>query len=268
MNTLRESPTPIRPKLQARDLSAEQRRAIITKYRISLKRLLLLDYDGALRPIVQRPEDAVPPVRLKQILGTLAATPNTDVVIVSGRRAEDLDEWLGDTGVHFAAEHGAYRRRQKEDWQLAPSKAEPGWQEKVLPILEQYAAETPGATVEQKSAALVWHYRLAQPYFAQKNLVTLKRLLEPLASKLGLAVHQGKKILEVKAQDINKGMVADQWLHANPDFVLIVGDDYTDEDMFRAAPSNAITIKVGKGPTVARYRAQTVDDVLGLLYRL
>jgi trehalose 6-phosphate synthase/phosphatase len=268
MSTLRESPAPVRVKLQTRYLSTRQRNAIITKYRISLKRLLLLDYDGALRPIVQRAEDATPPVRLKQILSTLAATPGTDVVVVSGRRAENLDEWLGDTGVHFAAEHGAYRRRQQEDWQLSPSNAAPDWQEKVLPLLEQYAAETPGATVEQKSTALVWHYRLAKPYFAQKNLITLKRLLEPLAPKLGLTVHQGKKILEVKAEDIHKGMVADQWLQANPDFVLVVGDDYTDEDMFRAAPPDAITIKVGKGPTVARYRAQTVDDVLGLLYRL
>ena len=114
----------------------------------------------------------------------------------------------------------------------------------------------------------MWHYREASTYYAQKNLVILKRVLQPLARDLGLHVRQGNKILEVKAADINKGEVAKLWLKSRPDFILCIADDYTDEDMFNALPGDAYTGKIGRGQTAARYRLKSTDEVLKLLAKL
>jgi trehalose 6-phosphate synthase/phosphatase len=249
-------------------LTARVQESLLKEYKTALKRVLLLDYDGVLAPIAPTPEAAKPSNALIQLLTQVASAPSTEVVVVSGRSRSNLEEWLGGLGLNFAAEHGAYTRRGADKrWERTPTTAAEGWQDKVLPILELYAARTPGAHVEQKSTALVWHYRQAKPYYAQKHLVILKRLLKPLATSLNLHVRQGKMILEVKAADINKGQVASQWVADQPDFVLAIGDDYTDEDMFAAVP-DAYTIKVGSGETAARYRLKDSADVMALLKKL
>jgi trehalose 6-phosphate synthase/phosphatase len=257
---------PISLDLTTRTLSASAQRQLAEDYRTALRRLILLDYDGTLAPFAAKPEDAKPTKELKKIVSKLATQPGSDVVIVSGRQRANLEKWLGGLGAHFAAEHGAYtKNRSAASWQRADSTAVSNWQHSIVPILELYAARTPGAEVEQKSTALVWHYRQASSYYAQKNLVILKRILQPLAKELGLQVRQGHKILEVKPSDIHKGSVAASWLESRPDFILAIGDDYTDEDMFTVLPGDAYTIKVGRGQTAARYRLKNPEEVLKLL---
>jgi trehalose 6-phosphate synthase/phosphatase len=115
---------------------------------------------------------------------------------------------------------------------------------------------------------LVWHYRLANTVAGQTNVIALRAALAPLAERYNLRVHFGKKILEVRSAGVNKGMAAKRWLAREPDFALATGDDYTDEDTFRAMPSYAYTVKVGAGRTTASLRASKVDTVLELLNAL
>jgi trehalose 6-phosphate synthase/phosphatase len=128
-----------------------------------------------------------------------------------------------------------------------------------------YATKTPGAHLETKEHSLVWHYREASPYYAQKHLVILKRLLKPMAQRYHLELRNGNKIFEVRPADTNKGKAASYWMLDNLDFILAIGDDYTDEDTFAALPATAYTIKVGRGRTLANYRLSNVKDVLHLL---
>src|SRR6185437_14707026 len=124
-------------------------------------------------------------------------------------------------------------------------------------------AKTPGAFVEQKAVTLVWHYRNADPYYAQKYLVALRRVLRPYIKQYGLEMAMGKKILEIRPAGVNKGTSAVAWYTlTNADFTLCIGDDYTDEDMFAALPPTAHTVKVGRGRTAAQYRLKNVDAVL------
>jgi len=104
--------------------------------------------------------------------------------------------------------------------------------------------------VETKANSLVWRYRTAKPYYVSKYLPPLKKLLEPLAQKLNLKVEQDHMMLEVRSTSINKGNSALEY-SKNADFVMAIGDDATDEEMFLALPPNAWTIKVGAGPTAA-----------------
>jgi trehalose 6-phosphate synthase/phosphatase len=245
-------------------LNVARRRALVAAFRAADTHVLLLDYDGVLTPFNDNPKKAKPTTELKSLLKKLAA--KTKVVIVSGRSHDDLQEWLGELPVSLVAEHGAYvRDAGKKRWTKAANDL--SWKPRVQLILEKYAANTPGAFVEEKEFSLVWHFRRAKTYYAQKHLVILKKLLAPLAKKYDLSVQQGNMILEVRPQNIHKGAAAKQ-LGEHTEFILAIGDDFTDEDMFAAMPPQAYTVKVGRGRTAARYRAQGVNEVLDLLRKL
>lgn len=249
-------------------LNTKREQEVLASFRSAKRRLLLLDYDGALTPLVARAEDAIPSKGLKQLLRKLTTLPNTEVVIISGRSQADLTKWFGNLSVGLAAEHGAFYRMGKEDsWHRAGGVTQ-AWKEQVLPLLEKYATKTKGAVVEQKDTALVWHFRLANSVKAQKSLLLLRRQIAPLVEHHNLRAHMGKKILEIRSAGVDKGVAAGHWLKVKPDFVLATGDDYTDEDTFMSVPPHAYSIKVGFGRTTARLRAAKVDAVLALLNAL
>lgn len=251
-----------------RTLSRDREQDIADMFRASQRRLVLLDYDGVLAPFHADPAQAKPTKALSNLLRKLTDTDNTEVAVVSGRSREDLGDWLGGMGLTLIAEHGAYVRKSgNKNWKKNYATSD-AWKDEVELILEKYAARTPGAFVEMKSLSAVWHYRKASSYYAQKHLVILKRILGRAAKKYGLEVHSGNKILEVRPQGINKGVAALGMLQSQPDFVLAIGDDYTDEDMFTALPVTAYTIKVGRGATAARYRVADIERVQSLLKRL
>lgn len=241
--------------------------AIGRAYKQANNRLLLLDYDGVLEPFHRIPERAAPSQELKQLLERLSERAH--VVVISGRRKYDLESWFGGLPITLIAEHGLYTRKENlSKWQGSRGSGIKEWYGIVLQILERYATKTPGAFVEKKDASLVWHYRRASPYYAQKNLVALKRVLAPIIRKYSLLIEQGNQIIEVRPQSTDKGSAARAWLKSKPDFVLAIGDDYTDEDMFKALPPTAYTVKVGRGRTAAGYRISNVSEVLKLLKRL
>lgn len=253
---------------RTRTMDARTQDEIVAAYHQTKKRLLLLDYDGVLRRLVRDPAAATPSAQLMQLLRHLSNDPKNDVVVISGRKKADLLEWFGDLPVALAAEHGAlFRRRGGKNWHRLV-RGSRVWKHDVTQLFRRYAELTPGALVEQKEWSVAWHYRGASPYYAQKHLVLLRRLLKPLIKPHGLSIEDGHKVLEVRPVGINKGRVAQEWLIHDYDFVLAAGDDVTDEAMFAAMPPTAYTIKVGRGATKANMRIKTVSGMLGLLEKL
>lgn len=247
------------------DRKAEQQ--LISTFKIAQKRKILLDYDGVVVPLIDIPSLAKPSDSKYELLESLASPEQTDVAIISGRSKDDLKRWLGKLPVALIAEHGAVMRLTGQKWQKNNVK-NADWKQLVRPILDEHALKTPGAFVEGKDYSLVWHYRKTPPYYAQKNVVILKKVLKQTLRNTGLGVYSGNKILEVRSPQSNKGIAATKWLKGNPDFIMAIGDDYTDEDMFMALPKSAYTIKVGPGKTEARYRLKTINDVTRLLKKL
>jgi trehalose 6-phosphate synthase/phosphatase len=228
--------------------------------------LIFLDYDGVLERFHDDPSHARPPRDLKRLLAKLSES--AEIVIISGRRKSELVEWFGDTPVLLVAEHGAFAHRPgRVNWRTYYTGAVE-WKREVWEIMDRFASRTAGAEVETKDAALVWHHRGAQVYAAQKNLVTLRRLLKPLAAKYHLSIDQGNKILEVRPASVNKGHAALSWIKPSTDFILAIGDDYTDEFMFTMLPPTAHTIKVGPGRSEATWRLKNVTAVHDLLKKL
>ena len=190
------------------------------------------------------------------------------MVLISGRSRDDLQEWFGDININLIAEHGALiKSAGHKTWHETVDSGR-RWKRTLLPVLQHYTDLTPNAFIEEKQYSLVWHYRQSPPFASQKNLQILHRVLRPLARQFGLELFQGNKILEIKDPGINKGNAVHRWLRREHDFVLVIGDDFTDEDMFAAVPASATTIKVGRGRTIANYRAASSDEVIDLLTHL
>lgn len=264
MTTL-QKPVPGTPRLLTRTLSPKLQLSLLAAYVGAQKRLLFLDYDGTLVPFHNDYDNSSVPKSLLATLKKLSDDPRNTVVIVSGRSSADLDQRFAGMNLNLVAEHGAMTKKAgNKRWQTLSS-AESEWKKQIMPVLEKYSARTPRSRVEEKDHSLVWHYRQSPAYFAQRYVVVLKRVLRPILKDFGLALFQGNKILEIKNPAITKGAVVAKWHRADYDFILALGDDYTDEDMFTALPVTSHTIKVRSGRTAARYRLASEVQVRNLL---
>jgi trehalose 6-phosphate synthase/phosphatase len=127
---------------------------------------LFLDYDGTLRDFVNDPDAAVPDEHLRPLLEQLAANPNVEVAVVSGRPASFLQKHFCGGGITLVSEHG-YRwlLPGNEEWTLIREHIDTDWKDVVLPHLQQAADSTPGSHIEEKLSSIVWHYRGADPDF-------------------------------------------------------------------------------------------------------
>ena len=120
--------------------------------------------------------------------------------------------------------------------------------------------------VEEKDFSLVWHYRKVDPELAWVRVSELKETLYFLTANLKVDVAEGNKIVEVKNAGINKGQAAMNWISKKKwDFMLAIGDDLTDEDLFRELPENAYSIKVGLAPSRAKLRFKAQSEVIPFL---
>jgi trehalose 6-phosphate synthase/phosphatase len=251
-----------------RKINITRMKQIVAAYREATRRMLFLDYDGTLSWFKKEPEDARPDAQLYDILKELTQDPNNTVVIISGRDKETLGRWFdGNWNLHFIAEHGVWLREPGVEWHMM-EQIDNVWKDSVQPLLEYYVDQTPLSFIEDKNFSLVWHYRKADPDLGMQRAWELKDELRTLTSNLNLEVMDGDKVLEIKFSGINKGRAAmNKMGDAAYDFILAVGDDWTDEYTFEAMPGGAYTIKVGAKTTKASYYIESVELVRELLYR-
>ena len=246
-------------------LSARVEEKLVKDYVNSEKRLLLLDYDGTLIPFFRRPQEAKPDKELLEILKQLSQ--DSRLVIISGRDKDTLERWFGHLNVGLVAEHGFWIKDEGKWRLIEPLSNE--WKDEVRPVLQLYVDRTPGSSLEEKDFSLVWHYRNVDLELAKIRVNELKEALLTFATNYNLEVLEGNKVIEIKNSGINKGVAAVHWLSKEDwDFILAIGDDWTDEYLFAALPEKAYTIKIGTAPSKARYHLNSVDDVRRLLKRL
>jgi trehalose 6-phosphate synthase/phosphatase len=121
--------------------------------------------------------------------------------------------------------------------------------------------------VEEKDYSVVWHYRQAEPELAVARAQELTDTLTQFTANMDLIVMPGHRNVEVRDAHISKGQGAMEFVRIQ-DFILAIGDDTTDEDMFRVLPKHAYTVRVGIVATHARFNVPDHEDVIGLLTRL
>lgn len=247
-------------------LNTLRRLNLLRNYQSARSRLIIFDYDGVLTPFTGKPQEARPSKELLSSLQCIGKKPNTTLAIVSGRSKEDIGGWFSKLPATLAAEHGAVlRRKGNQTWKVLTTSPRP-WKKEIMPLLQHEAEAAPGAFVEEKDYSLVWHYRnVAGVYYAQRGIARIKTALKPVLKRHGLKLFRGDMILEVKDPSLNKGEAIKALLDKPYEFILALGDDFTDEDMFKALPRRAFTVKVGPGRTNARYRLKNVTEVQNLL---
>lgn len=232
--------------------------------------LLLLDYDGTLSPFAAVPALAAPDAALLALLRRLATRPHTQVHVVSGRQRDTLQQWLGDLPIGLHAEHGLWSRRALHgEWRqlVEPPTA---WRERVLPILRDFGARTPGSLIEVKTASIAWHYRMADPEYGAAQAKELQAHLEQMLSNAPVEVLCSAKVVEIRPHGVHKGVIVPPLLaEAPPDALVVgIGDDRTDEDLFVALPERALSIHVGPQPSRAALRIANVAAARRLLASL
>ena len=169
--------------------------------------------------------------------------------------------------------HGAYYYSPPEkEWINLVSHDPLKWKSVVIDIFKLYTSRTPGSFIEDKGHAVTWHYRNSPQEFADFLANKLTFELEESLTNMPAQVNRGKKVIEVKSINANKGYFVEQWLQRMeylPDIVIAIGDDTTDEDMFEVLQGRtdvkAFCIKVGKEKSRASYSLpdqSTVSDFL------
>lgn len=225
--------------------------------------VLLLDFDGTLVDIAERPMDVVVPDRVPALLSRAMDRTGGRVALVSGRKIADLEAFLPDFGGSLIGTHGAETRLDG-----AYARAD-GIDDAVVTRLQRLAADfaalCPRFVVEDKPAGVVLHYRQAE-----EQAALAMRFMESLeAAAPGFKLQPALMAFELKPDFVGKDVAVERIL-ARPGYEgripVFAGDDLTDEDAIAAVQARGgIGIKIGEAETVARYR---VADPASLLDRM
>ena len=245
-------------------------RKFVDLYNKSRKRIIFLDYDGTLTGFHKDPQMAMPDDELYSIIKKLSSDKNNIVVIISGRDKETLSKWFEkfDATLAFIAEHGVWNKNPGEDWNMN-NQIDKEWMQIIEPVLQNFVDRTPRSFIEYKNYSLVWHYRDADQEMGQQRAWELKDDLKNYVANLNLEIMDGDKVIEIKNAGINKGLAAlDKIGETKFDFMMALGDDWTDEYTFNALPDETHTIKVGTKSTTAKYYIKDVEEVRTLLKQL
>ncbi|EOY31624.1 Trehalose phosphatase/synthase 11 [Theobroma cacao] len=250
-------------------------------YKRTNSRLILLDYDGTMMPPTS--VNKGPSHEVISVLNRLCDDPKNIVFIVSGRDRDTLSKWFSSCEkLGIAAEHGYFTRWTRDSpWETNRS-MDLSWKEVVEPIMQLYMEATDGSSIENKETALVWHHQDADPDFGLFQAKELHDHLENVLANEPVVVKRGQQIVEVKPQGLSKGIVVENLISTmrgrgkSPDFLLCIGDDRSDEDMFESiARSSAnptlptiaeiFACTVGQKPSMAKYYVDDIVEVIGLL---
>ena len=253
-------------KLHEKEINNTNYKPIYDAYQSASRRLLIFDYDGTLTEFKDNPEDAYPSDDIIDFLKQLSMDKKNNIVISSGRDRETLEKWFGKLSINMAAEHGvAYK--ENGIWHNFIEDVK--WDNEIVDIMQKFVERTPGALLEKKKTALVWHFRSVDEWLANLREQQLVNALIPACNRLGLQIMRGNKILEIKTPLYSKGSEVKRLLKLNSyNFIFTIGDDVTDEEMFKALPDNAYSIKVGYNSGIAKYNIPLQTDVMPFLRKI
>ena len=233
-----------------------------------------LDYDGTLSPLAPTPMEAVALPGTSAIVRRLAAAPAVQVALVSGRPIADVRRFLDVPGIYYVGTHGLEVRRPSGDVEVAEGIASV---RTVLPEIQQrlqaILGSRPGVLMEDKGAALAYHYRLAAP----ADAVAVRKAISAVAHDyqrrgVPITLVYGHEVAELRPASCDKGKAACALLarHARSALPVYIGDDRSDEDAFEMLPRESITIRVAppRTPTHARYRVREPRDVQRFLRQM
>jgi len=223
---------------------------------------LFLDMDGVLAPLAATPDAVAPDPERTAALRAVAERLDGRVAIISGRTIAEIDRIAEASAASASGVHGLERRRA--DGSLHRAEAAPAVRD-VVAAFEDFALTRPGIIVEDKAVSAGLHYRGA-PAEGEAALA----LAQDLADQTGLTMQAGNLVVELKTPGTSKGTALTAFMQETPfagAVPVMLGDDLTDEDGFRAARAlGGFGVLVGPPrETAARYGLPDVNAVLAWL---
>ncbi|HEU0224964.1 MAG TPA: trehalose-phosphatase [Steroidobacteraceae bacterium] len=230
---------------------------------LSTTAALYLDFDGTLADIALHPDEVVVSEPLPELLLALRERLAGAVAVVTGRRLAAVDAMIAPARLAGSGLHGAELRPDGDS--PARTSADPAGAGPLARALRERFADDPRVYVEDKGAAVSLHFRRAP-----EREQDCREAMRTLAPPERFDVTEGSRVVEARPRGADKG-AALAALARRPPFAgrrpVFVGDDVTDEDGFRAAERlGGYGVKVGSGPTAARYRIAEVGLVHGWLH--
>lgn len=239
---------------------------LMEDYGTSKARIILLDYEGTLVPFDLHHELARPSPYVKESLYQLATDPKNNVVLISGREKEYLDAQWWSLPITLVAEHGGYYRGYNDDWREMFSRSD-AWISKTLPALNALALHYEGSIVESKSYSIAWHYRAIKDKVTEEDKRQILSAIRTLPEHDHFQIYDSEFDIELRTVGIDKGSFVSHWIgNRHHDFIMAIGDDQTDEDLFKILGKEAYSIKVGRSlNSHANFHLLDQKDVLPLL---
>ncbi|MFQ6136664.1 MAG: trehalose-phosphatase [Candidatus Hydrothermarchaeales archaeon] len=235
---------------------------------------LFIDYDGTLVHFKDRPDEALPSDEIKNTLASLVRNSKFEVVIISGRKMEDLKDMLSIDGLSLSGLHGMqilFSNGESFTWNgWTKSKSLLGsiWDKMVHDF-----KNIDGIYLENKKMSLAFHYRLLPRGMVRDVCREFEDMVKENDRKGRLEVIHGAEVLEVRPMGWDKGRAVDIFLKhisaKEKDILpLYIGDDATDEDAFIQLKGEGITVIVSgdrEVSTSAQFRIKNPDEVIELL---
>lgn len=221
-----------------------------------------LDMDGTLIELAETPAAAEADSCLLDLIGRLQEACSGAVALVSGRALADLEMRMRGLALPLAGQHGLERldAAGQRHRHATPTAAKGDIEGHLRPLLKRH----PGLLLEDKGLSLALHYRQAPQLAAYAHRV-LRKLVHGRSDAAALQLLKGKRVLEVKPAGFDKGTAIEAFMAESPFSgrrPVFIGDDVTDEHGFAVVNRmDGISIKVGRGRSLAHYRLPDVDAV-------
>ena len=211
--------------------------------------LLMLDFDGTISPLASTPHEASLPETIKKQLKELSKY--FPVAIISGRSLPDIKNKVGLKNLIYAGNHGL-------EWQIGGKINRFPVPNKTIKLLssikksvDKIKGAYPGTLLEFKYSSLAIHYRQLSNKFIIKFNKDVNKIIKLSDPYNNLKILVGKKVIELVPNiDWNKGVFALfilKFLQKKLKHSLLpiyIGDDTTDEDVFKVLPAG-LTIRIG-----------------------
>jgi trehalose 6-phosphate phosphatase len=225
--------------------------------------LCAFDFDGTLAPIVERPESVHLPPDIMHRLGTLSLY--APIAIITGRSIHDMKKYLrfspdfliGNHGLEGLPGWGRHARTYAKQCQE--------WANRIALALQDPAYA--GVWIEDKRYSLSVHYRTSpDPNAVRPQLENLLQQLTPAPR-----IVSGKYVFNLVPQKSTDkgGALAHLMLARDFRSAIYVGDDVTDEDVFRLRRPDILSIRVEQtADSAAEFFLQKRQDMVRLLDEL
>lgn len=239
--------------------------------------LLLLDYDGTLTPIVERPELANLPKSARQLLQALARQRRFKLGVISGRALADLKAKVGISNIVYAGNHGLEIEGPGITFVNPLAEEFRPVLRLMHYVLSQALGAIKGVLVEDKGLTLSVHYRQVAADKSTEVKSIFNRIAQGAATLGKIRITSGKKVYEIRpAVAWDKGKAVKMLMkkygkggRKSGLLPIYIGDDVTDEDGFKVIENygSGISVFIGQQErqSSARYFLESPTEVARFL---